>query len=126
MSGIVPDGASILVSCDKTDTTNSEFSIMIRSPTDQEPTVVTRGESQSRSAHETLTKPPKEKSDIQKYQDMEESALDQAALEGRSSSSSDSADKTPTPMARGAEPEDASGGIAVNLPADNVSFLFAM
>ncbi len=92
---------------------------MIRSPTDEEATVVTRGETQSRTAHETLTKPPKEKTAIQKYQDMEESAIDQAALEGRSSSSSDAEEQNPIP--KHAQPQDANGGVAVKKAADDVS-----
>ncbi len=120
MSGLIADGSSVLVSCDKTTNENSEFSIVIRSTTDQEPTVVRREESHSKSAHETLTKAPKEKTAIQRYEDMEESALDQAALEGRSSSSSDnSVDKTP--INKGQQPEDANAGVAVNKAPDDVS-----
>ncbi len=97
------------VACDQTATTNNEFSIVVRSPTDQEPVVVTRESSKSNTVKETLTKPAKQKTAIQRYQDMEESALDQAALEGlpsSSSSSNDGGERSPRP-----EAQDANGQV---------------
>ncbi len=108
-SGLVQDGSSVIVACDQNASTNSEFSIVIRSPTDNEPTVVTRESNQTTTVKETLTKPAPEKTAIQKYQDMEESALDQAALEGLPSSSSSSNEGAPMP--HGGQAEDANGQV---------------
>ncbi len=106
-SGLVEDGATVMVACDQSATTNSDFSIVIRSTTDTEPTVVTQTSTQSKTVHETVTRPPREKTDIEKYQDMEESALDQRALEGLPSSSSSSNEGAATTQRQ--QPKDAIG-----------------
>ncbi len=108
-----------MVTSDKSATTNQEFSIVVRSPKDDGPTVVTGETSQSTTAKETLTKPPQKKTSIQRYEDMEESVLDQKALEGRSSSSSSSEEAATN--RQGVKPKDAIGGVAQNIAVNSVS-----
>ncbi len=100
-TGLVSQEDHVMISADKNTSLDSEYSIVIRSPDASEPTVVTQQTSTSHTTKETLTKAPKEKTTMEKYQDLDEDLIDEAAMEGRSSSSSGSDPKNKSPIASG-------------------------
>ena len=117
---MVTEEDQVMIAADVSAELSSTYSVIVNSPGSQEPTVVAGGSHTQQKFNETLTKPPVKKSMIQRYQDMEESVLDTAAMEGRSSSSSSSNDqevaKRKDPRQPTNQPRDAaSPGVAMHL-----------
>ncbi len=94
-SGVASKDDQVMVACDASATVTAKYSVVVQSPSNQqqEPTVVSGETETTHTTKETLTRPA-EKSAIEKYSSMEEDPLNQAILEGRTSSSSDNGSET--------------------------------
>ncbi len=98
------------MAADITANVTSKYSVVVNSPESIEPTVVTGGSNTTQTFSETLSKPPTEKTAMQKYSDMDEEVLSATIMEGKahsSSSSSSNASQGKQPKAK-----DNLGGVA--------------
>ncbi len=115
---MVTDQDEVMVAADLSANVSNQYSVIVQSPGQSEPTVVSGGSTTQQTFKETLTKPP-EKSAIQRYEDMEDTMLDSAVMEGRSSSSSSSEEQTPKADKASKRPMEASGGVAMVMEPNN-------
>ena len=88
--GLIGNEDQVVVAADVTANVSTKYSVVVNTPDASEPTVVTGGSNTTQTFSETLSKPPAEKTALQKYADMDEDILSETVMEGKMHSSSSS------------------------------------